>query len=176
MAARVREVTHGPNPEVVFDLEFFDHTANTASYRGTGTYRSHRVPDLYPVVTATRAIATLMMDVGQSDAPHRPTLIAILRAALATTGQQRLTKAVGHLHSFQHMCQSSHMEPSLAEQYEYYAQGIIDALNAGLTSFATERLAGEYPLFTPPCAVADLVQSVGEVGGPEAESRLRVRA
>lgn len=47
---RVQEVTHGPNPEVVFDL-----TAGTSGSGGAFAYRSHRIPDLYghPVLAVT---------------------------------------------------------------------------------------------------------------------------
>lgn len=59
--ARIKEVTHTQNPEVVFDLALFDSTNTSSSYLGCYVYRSHRVADLYahpanPVtdLTATR--------------------------------------------------------------------------------------------------------------------------
>jgi hypothetical protein len=45
---RIQEVTHDPTPEVVFDLSFFDYDYPGLGYYGYWTYRSHRVPDLYP--------------------------------------------------------------------------------------------------------------------------------
>jgi arylsulfate sulfotransferase len=44
---RIKEVTHDPAPEVVFDLAFFDYTDHTSTYKGCFAYRSHRIPDLY---------------------------------------------------------------------------------------------------------------------------------
>ena len=44
---RIREVTHDPDPKVVFDLAFFDYANTNASYRGYFAYRCHRIPDLY---------------------------------------------------------------------------------------------------------------------------------
>ena len=44
---RIQEVSYGENPEVVFDLACFDYTNNSAAYRGTAGYRSHRIADLY---------------------------------------------------------------------------------------------------------------------------------
>ena len=45
--ARIRELTHDPVPEVVFDVSFFDYTNKSPSYAGYYIYRSHRIPDLY---------------------------------------------------------------------------------------------------------------------------------
>jgi arylsulfate sulfotransferase len=55
---RIKEVTHDPTPEVVFDLVFFDYTNRASNYKGSYAYRSHRIPDLYahpamPVVDLT---------------------------------------------------------------------------------------------------------------------------
>jgi arylsulfate sulfotransferase len=47
---RIKEVTHTPNPEVVFDLAFCDYANTNSGYLGYFTYRSHRVPDLYSVL------------------------------------------------------------------------------------------------------------------------------
>jgi len=44
---RIKEVTHEPNPEVVFDLAFFDSANTNSNYRGYFAYRCHRIPDLY---------------------------------------------------------------------------------------------------------------------------------
>ncbi|MDB6038669.1 MAG: Arylsulfotransferase, partial [Verrucomicrobiales bacterium] len=45
--ARVKEVTHDQNPEVVFDLAVFDYSNLDSNYLGAWDYRSRRVPDLY---------------------------------------------------------------------------------------------------------------------------------
>ena len=45
---RIIEYTHDPVPQVVFDLAFFDYTNTSATYPGYFTYRSERIPDLYP--------------------------------------------------------------------------------------------------------------------------------
>jgi len=45
--ARIRELTRGPTPEVVFDVSFFDYTNKSPSYVGNYIYRSYRIPDLY---------------------------------------------------------------------------------------------------------------------------------
>jgi hypothetical protein len=46
---RIREVTHDPVPEVVFDLALFDFTNTSSNNRGTSGYRAVRIPDLYSV-------------------------------------------------------------------------------------------------------------------------------
>ena len=45
---RIIEYTHEPVPNVVFDLSFFDYGNTNATYAGYFTYRSVRIPDLYP--------------------------------------------------------------------------------------------------------------------------------
>jgi hypothetical protein len=54
---RIKEVTHDADPQVVFDLAFFDFADTNSSYRGYFVYRSHRVPDLYS--TQPQAVADL---------------------------------------------------------------------------------------------------------------------
>jgi len=44
---RIKEVTHDPVPEVVFDLAYFDYGNADGTYQGYSAYRSHRIPDLY---------------------------------------------------------------------------------------------------------------------------------
>lgn len=44
---RIKEYTHDPVPEVVFDLSFFDYNNTSPGYYGYVCYRSDRVPDLY---------------------------------------------------------------------------------------------------------------------------------
>ncbi len=45
---RIKEVTHDPIPEVVFDLSFFDYNTTNPNYKGYFCYRSDRISDLYP--------------------------------------------------------------------------------------------------------------------------------
>jgi hypothetical protein len=47
---RIKEVTHDPDPEVVFDLELFDSANTNQTYKGCFAYRSDRIPDFYSVV------------------------------------------------------------------------------------------------------------------------------
>lgn len=44
---RIKEFTHDPVPQVVFDLSFFDYNNTSPSYLGYFCYRSDRIPDLY---------------------------------------------------------------------------------------------------------------------------------
>lgn len=44
---RIKEVTHDPVPEVVFDLAFFDYNTTDPNYKGYFCYRSDRIADLY---------------------------------------------------------------------------------------------------------------------------------
>ena len=44
---RITEVTHDPEPQVVFDLEISLFTNMNLSYKDVSTYRCHRIPDLY---------------------------------------------------------------------------------------------------------------------------------
>ncbi len=44
---RIREMTHDPVPEVVFDYSIFDYTNTSTGYLGNFVYRSDRIPDLY---------------------------------------------------------------------------------------------------------------------------------
>jgi len=45
--ARIRELTHDPVPQVVFDLSLFDPSNHSPSFAGYYCYRSYRIPDLY---------------------------------------------------------------------------------------------------------------------------------
>jgi arylsulfate sulfotransferase len=49
---RIKEVTHDPAPEVVFDLAFFDYGNTYPLFAGYYAYRSHRIPDLYSTLPA----------------------------------------------------------------------------------------------------------------------------
>lgn len=44
---RIREVTHDPVPEIVFDVAYFDYGNTSGTYLGYSAYRSHRISDLY---------------------------------------------------------------------------------------------------------------------------------
>jgi arylsulfate sulfotransferase len=45
--ARIKEVTHDANKEVLFDLAVFDYKDTSTTYRGNWVYRCYRIPDLY---------------------------------------------------------------------------------------------------------------------------------
>lgn len=59
---RIKEVTHEANPEVVFDVELFDHNNLSPNYLGNWVYRAHRMPDLYD--HPARAVADLKVTRG----------------------------------------------------------------------------------------------------------------
>jgi arylsulfate sulfotransferase len=44
---RIKEYTHDPVPQVVFDLSFFDYTNTSPTYSGYDCYRVYQIPDLY---------------------------------------------------------------------------------------------------------------------------------
>jgi len=62
---RIQEVTHGHDPEVVFDLACFDYSNTSPNYRGTSGYRSHRIPDLYGHLPQPVQDLTLVGDHGE---------------------------------------------------------------------------------------------------------------
>jgi arylsulfate sulfotransferase len=64
---RIKEVTHVANPEVVFDLCFFDASRTNSNYAGYYVYRSHRIPDLY----STQAAAVADLTVNYQDGAPR---------------------------------------------------------------------------------------------------------
>ena len=45
---RIVEYTHDPVPQVLFDMEFFDHSNTNTTYNGYVCYRCTQIPDLYP--------------------------------------------------------------------------------------------------------------------------------
>lgn len=45
---RIVEYTHDPVPQVLFDMEFFDHSNTSSTYKGYVCYRCIQIPDLYP--------------------------------------------------------------------------------------------------------------------------------
>ena len=53
--ARIKEVTHDENKEVLFDLAIFDYQNHSSTYAGNWAYRCYRIPDLYshPAVAVT---------------------------------------------------------------------------------------------------------------------------
>lgn len=64
---RIKEVTHDPTPEVVFDLAVFDYNNTSSSFRGYFAYRSHRIADLYGHLPQPVSDLTIDYDAG---APH----------------------------------------------------------------------------------------------------------
>jgi len=65
--ARIKEVTHDPVPEVVFDLAVFDYANTSPAYRGNWVYRSDRIPDLYPHPALPVTDLTLTFQNGATD-------------------------------------------------------------------------------------------------------------
>jgi arylsulfate sulfotransferase len=45
---RIKEYTHDPIPQVVFDLAFWNYADLKAGYTGNLVYRTFRIPDIYP--------------------------------------------------------------------------------------------------------------------------------
>jgi hypothetical protein len=159
---RIKEVTHEADPQVVFDLAFFDYTNRSAGYRGTGSYRSHRIPDLYPVVSASRGVADLIASVSDSGSRCQRGMIALLAEAIKSVGQNNLDAAIRQLRTFQFLIRAAQVQPDTAIEFFNRCQQIIDALHDGKSSYASERLTGIYPLFTPNHALADLINAVGD--------------
>jgi hypothetical protein len=62
---RIKEVTHDPNPTVVFDLELFDTNVTNTNYGGYSAYRSYRIPDLYGHPAVPVADLTIQSPFGQ---------------------------------------------------------------------------------------------------------------
>jgi len=62
LMARIQEVTHEQNPQVVFDLSIFDYDNLDPEYLGYWVYRSHRVPDLYAHPAMPVADLTMQYD------------------------------------------------------------------------------------------------------------------
>ncbi|HKI69482.1 MAG TPA: aryl-sulfate sulfotransferase, partial [Verrucomicrobiae bacterium] len=78
----IEEVTHDANSEVVFKMALFDFANTNSNYLGHWIYRSDRIPDLYPVNKATRAVSDLITAAGKLSAPDQG-LIAGLGPAIA---------------------------------------------------------------------------------------------
>ena len=62
LMARIQEVTHDANPQVVFDLSIFDYHNLDPDYQGYWVYRCHRVPDLYAHPAMPVADLTIQYD------------------------------------------------------------------------------------------------------------------
>jgi arylsulfate sulfotransferase len=160
--ARIQEVTYGSNPQVVFDVALSEYDNLLTSFRDCFVYRSHRIPDLYPVLTPTRAVADLIRALHDLDLPSGRSLIASLGDAVTAIGERNPDAAIDRLRTFQFLTSVTPVAPDMATQFVYEAQGIIDALSAGKASYATERFTGEFPVFSPTHAVADLIDAVGD--------------
>jgi arylsulfate sulfotransferase len=65
--AHLREVTHEPVPQVVFDLEISMYNNTNTPYRDCTVYRAHRIPDLYghPAAAVADLSVTLSNGVAQ---------------------------------------------------------------------------------------------------------------
>ncbi|HKI70692.1 MAG TPA: aryl-sulfate sulfotransferase, partial [Verrucomicrobiae bacterium] len=157
----IKEVTYGPNPEIVFEITLFNHDNTSPAYHGHWVYRAHRIPDLYPVNKATRAVSDLITAAGKLSAPDQG-LIAGLGPAIASIGEHDLHTAINQLHAFQQRLQAAKLDSSTEAQLLLQAQSIIDALKAGQTRYPSELLTGQWSYFTAPHALADLIESVGE--------------
>jgi hypothetical protein len=62
---RIKEVTHQPDPSVVFDLELSDPSNTNTNSLGYMVYRSHRIPDLYGHLPNPVANLTVQLQAGQ---------------------------------------------------------------------------------------------------------------
>ena len=158
----IKEVTHDPNPEVVFEMALFDYTTTNSNYQGNWVYRAHRVPDLYPVIKATRAVADLIITAGDLQPSCDHGLIAGLGAAIASIGEYRLHTAINQLRAFQHRIHTAKLDAATEAQLLLQTQSIMDALAAGRTSYPSEVLASQWTYYTAPHAIADLIETVGE--------------
>ncbi len=63
---RIKEVTHDADPEVVFDLAFFDYNNSDPVFMGYYAYRSHRIPDLYSILPVPVQDLTVQFDYGEA--------------------------------------------------------------------------------------------------------------
>ncbi|MFO1477751.1 MAG: aryl-sulfate sulfotransferase [Verrucomicrobiota bacterium] len=158
----IQEVTHTANPEVVFQLVYFDYSPTEPSYLGYNAYRSRHIPDLYPVLTPGGALAELAMSVQQTGRRSARVLMPFLASALNGIGRQDVAAARRWLEKFQSRLLAARVDPPTANVLFYQAESILDALEAGRTVYATERLTSEYPLFEPLHGLAGLVDSVAK--------------
>jgi hypothetical protein len=63
--ARIKEVTHDPVPEVVFDLVVFNYANTDPTDQGYWVYRSTRIPDLYSRTATAVADLRLRLENGR---------------------------------------------------------------------------------------------------------------
>jgi hypothetical protein len=66
LMARIKEVTHDPVPEVVFDLVVFDYANTDPTDEGYWVYRSTRIPDLYSRTATAVADLTVRLENGRT--------------------------------------------------------------------------------------------------------------
>ncbi len=66
--ARIQEVTHDTDAEVLFDISIFDYNSSNANYLGYWVYRARRLPDLYghPAVAVTDLNVTVDEESGMA--------------------------------------------------------------------------------------------------------------
>ena len=64
---RIKEYSHDPIPQVVFDLSYFDSTNVSPSYLGYFLYRAKRIPDLYAHLVSP---VTDLNVTCENDTPH----------------------------------------------------------------------------------------------------------
>ena len=64
--ARIQEVTHGSDPQLVFDLALFNYGNPATTYLGDSAYRSHHVADLYSQIP--QPVGDLQLRLNGSDA------------------------------------------------------------------------------------------------------------
>jgi hypothetical protein len=65
--ARFKEVTHDPQPQVVFDLEITMFYKTNSAFQNSIVYRVHRIPDLYPHPAEPVADLAVNYDDGVAD-------------------------------------------------------------------------------------------------------------
>lgn len=146
---RIIEVTHGLGAppygpaEVVFDLALFDYGNTNRTYTGVSSYRAERVPDLYPVTTAHEVVERLILMVTATGVDTDGSLVGALLDALEAIDYEEPTSAINNLVSFQRdlQAQLASTQPELTGQLNLNAQGIIDAINNGESS---------WPVMVPP--------------------------
>jgi hypothetical protein len=131
---RIKEVTHEADPEVVFDLALFDYANTSFGYRGYFTYRSHRIPDLYPVATAQARLEQVLLTVTRHISnPDDAPLLASLAAALDSLEQGRPQTAANQLRAFQQKLdmRTKRLDSRIIRDLYFRAQGLIDQLESG---------------------------------------------
>jgi arylsulfate sulfotransferase len=159
---RLKEVTHDPNPEVVLDIAFFDFQNTSPTYTGSGAYRTHWIPDLYPVRNARRVTADLMTAAGGINPRSDRILMPDLRGVLTALGRHDTRGAIRSLRRFQSHLPRVTLPPGAAQPLFYQAQQLIDALQAGKSDYATAQLTSVFPVYSPEHGIADLIGAVSD--------------